>query len=140
MASAITTTSHAGFLKGLKNGAAPTQHEQLRAGVQKWVGLTFFGTMLKQARQGPFHSNTFDGGRGGQAFGSMYDQQMAEHMARGAGNKLVNAIVKSIESKQALGKRAYEKAARDSRGAGNAPAGQDVKQLRSTHATSTPRT
>jgi len=39
----------------------------------------------------------------------MFDQRIAEHMARGAGSKLVNSIVKHIEAKQAYQK---QKAAR----------------------------
>ena len=74
---------------------------------QKWVAQTFFGTLLKQMHNSPFRSKLFEGGRGGQAFGSMYDQQMAEHMARGAGQKLVNSIVRRIEAK-----RAYDKSSR----------------------------
>src|SRR4051812_26874427 len=71
---------------------------------QQWVAQTFFGTLLKQMRESPFHSNLFDGGRGGQAFASLQDQQMVERMGRGAGRKLVRAIVRKIEAK-----RAYEK-------------------------------
>jgi Rod binding domain-containing protein len=82
------------------------QHEKLINQTQKWVAQTFFGTLLKQVRQSPFRSELFDGGRGGQAYGSLYDQQMAEHMARGVGMKLVNSIVRKIEAKQA-----YQKAA-----------------------------
>ena len=81
-----------------------SQHDQLVKQTQKWVAQTFYGTLLKQVRQSPFHSKLFDGGRGGQAFGSLYDQQMAEHMARGTGQKLVQQIVRRIEAKQAYRK------------------------------------
>jgi Rod binding domain-containing protein len=76
-----------------------TQHEQLVKQTQKWVSQAFFGTMLKQMREDPFRSEMFDGGRGGQAFGAMYDQELASRMARGAGSKLVNTIVKHIEAR-----------------------------------------
>jgi Rod binding domain-containing protein len=85
------------------------QHGQLVAQTQKWVAQTFFGQLLKQVRNSPFRSELLDGGRGGQAFGSMYDQRLAEHMARGAGSKLVNSIVKRIEAKQAYQKSAHQK-------------------------------
>ncbi len=75
-----------------------SQHEKLVKQTQKWVAQTFYGTMLKQMRDSPFKSEIFDGGRGGQAFASMYDQQLADHMSRGAGQKLVNAIVHHIEA------------------------------------------
>jgi Rod binding domain-containing protein len=51
--------------------------------------------------ESPFKSDLFSGGRGGEAFSSLYHQQLADRMARGAGTKLVNSIVKNIEAKQA---------------------------------------
>lgn len=74
-----------------------TQREKLTAQAQKWVSQTFFGTMLKQMRNNPFKSDLFSGGRGGQVFGEMFDQQLAERMARGSGSKLVNSIVRKLE-------------------------------------------
>lgn len=82
---------------------SPTQHEKVVQQTQKWVAQTFFGTLLKQVRQSPFHSEKFDGGRGGEAFGAMYDQHLADHMARGSGKKLVDAIARKIEAKKAYG-------------------------------------
>jgi Rod binding domain-containing protein len=79
-------------------------HDALVKQTHVWVSQTFFGALLKQMRESPFRSELFDGGRGGQAFGSMFDQHLADRMARGAGKKLVNAIVKKIEAK-----KAYEK-------------------------------
>jgi hypothetical protein len=35
----------------------------------------------------------------------MYDAELAQRMSRGAGNKLVNAIVNRIEAKNAYGKQ-----------------------------------
>ena len=73
---------------------------------QLLVGQTFFGTLMKQLRQSPFRSEMFDGGRGGQAFGSLYDQQLTERMSRGAGTKLVHAIVRKLDVLQAYSKQA----------------------------------
>jgi Rod binding domain-containing protein len=81
-----------------------TQHQKLVKQTQKWVAQTFYGTLLKQLRQSPFQSKLFEGGRGGEAFGAMYDQQLADRMSRGAGQKLVNSIVKRIEAKHAYDK------------------------------------
>jgi len=80
------------------------QHKGLVKNAQKWVAQTFYGTMLKQAHESPFKDKLFSGGRGGQAFGSMLDGQLAERMARGSGNKLVNAIVNKIEHLHGDGK------------------------------------
>jgi Rod binding domain-containing protein len=76
-------------------------HEQLVKKTQVWVAQTFFGTLLKQMHDSPFRSELFDGGRGGQAFGALYDQRLCERMSKGVGSKLVNAIVRKIEGKTA---------------------------------------
>jgi hypothetical protein len=91
-------------LSGLNKIGAPSEHEQVVEQSQKWVAQTFYGTLLKQARNSPFHSKLFGGGRGGEAFGALFDQNMAEHMARGSGRKLVNSIARRIEAKKAYGK------------------------------------
>jgi Rod binding domain-containing protein len=83
-----------------KPGPAPAQHDRLTRQAQTWVAQTFFGTLLKQMENSPFKSDLFSGGRGGEAFSSLYHQRLAEHMTRGAGSKLVNAIVRKIEAKQ----------------------------------------
>jgi Rod binding domain-containing protein len=83
-----------------------SEHEKLVKSTQTWVATTFFGTMLKQMRESPFHSDLLDGGKGGQAFMTMFDQHLAERMARGSGTKLVNAIVRKIEAKRAYAKQA----------------------------------
>jgi Rod binding domain-containing protein len=77
--------------------ASDRQHEQLVHSTRQWVAQAFFGTLMKQMRESPFKSDLFEGGRGGQAFTSLYDQRLVEQMSRGAGNKLVNAIVHTIE-------------------------------------------
>jgi Rod binding domain-containing protein len=86
--------------------SAAGQHEKILAQAQKWVAQTFFGTLLKQVRESPFKSKLFDGGRGGEAFGALFDQHIAEHMARGSGQKLVNAIARRIEANSAYRKSA----------------------------------
>jgi Rod binding domain-containing protein len=83
------------------SSAGKSQHDQLTEKTQKWVSQTFFGTLLKQMGDSPFKSELFNGGRGGETFSSLYHQQLADRMARGAGTKLVHAIVKNIEAKQA---------------------------------------
>ena len=83
---------------------ALSHQDKLLKESQKWVAQTFYGTLLKQVRQSPFHSEKFEGGRGGEAFQSLYDQHLADHMARGTGRKLVDAIVRKIDAKKAYGK------------------------------------
>jgi Rod binding domain-containing protein len=55
--------------------------------------------MLKQMRNSPFKSQMFEGGRGGEAFGELYDQHLIDRMSSGVGNKLVGAIVRKIVNK-----------------------------------------
>jgi len=81
--------------------AKPSQHDALVAQTRKWVAQSFFGPILKQMRQSPFRSDLFDGGRGGEAFDELYDQELTNHMTRGTGGKLVNSIVNRIEAKKA---------------------------------------
>lgn len=84
--------------------SADQQHAQLVKQTQKWVAQTFFGTLLKQMRDDPFKSEVFDGGRGGEAFGALYDQELADHMSRASGTKLVNSLVRKMEASKAYGK------------------------------------
>ena len=97
-----TTTKPTSIVDSLFRGAMTppkgSTHDQLVEQTEKWVASSFYGELLKQVRNSPFKSDLFSGGRGGEAFGSMQDQQMAEHMTRGAGRKLVNAIVRRIEA------------------------------------------
>jgi Rod binding domain-containing protein len=66
---------------------------------QRWVAQTFFGTLLKQIRNSPFKSEIFSGGRGGQAFGPLFDQNIVDRIAHGAGSKLTQSIVRRIAAK-----------------------------------------
>lgn len=112
-----THSAHASAIPKTPAGHGPlSPHTRLQKEVQKWVAQTFFGAMLKQMHEGPFHSKLLDGGRGGQAFAGLYDQRLAEHMAQAAaGHRLVNSIVSKIErSKEA--RAAYAKTARGAPG------------------------
>ena len=106
-----------GSLAALQAPNRATNSNALRNEAEKLVAGTFFGSMLKQMRNSPFRSELFDGGRGGQAFGSMYDQHLAERMARGAGKKLVNQIVRKLEARKAYAKSAVRRDPRDLRDA-----------------------
>jgi Rod binding domain-containing protein len=79
------------------------EHEQLVKTTEKWVAQTFYGELMKQMHNSPFKDKMFSGGRGGEAFGQMFDQKLAEKMSSGAGHKLVDSIVDSIERKRAKG-------------------------------------
>jgi hypothetical protein len=77
---------------------APTRHQQLTKQAQRLVAQTFYGTLLKQMHESPFKSELFSGGRGGQAFGPIFDQHLIDRMSRGAGgDKLVRSMVRRWE-------------------------------------------
>jgi Rod binding domain-containing protein len=99
------TTHSVHFSKRFSNAKpvlpAAKHHAELVKQAQKWVSQTFFGPMLKEMRNSPFKSEMFSGGRGGEAFSEMFDQQLADHMGRGSGKKLVDALVHKMEGPQA---------------------------------------
>src|SRR6185437_16003559 len=77
-----------------RNSAPMTPHDKkLMKNSQRLVSQTFFGTMLKQMHNSPFKSKIFSGGRGGEAFGSMLDQRIADHMAKGTAGGLVDSMI-----------------------------------------------
>jgi len=82
-----------------------THHEKLVQQTRKWVAMSFFEPMLKQMRESPFHSDLLDGGEGGKAFASMYDERLSERMASDASDTLVKSIVKKIEGRQAYARQ-----------------------------------
>ena len=85
--------------------APKTEHDKIQETARKWVAQTFYGPMLKQMRESPFKSELFAGGRGGQAFSTLMDQHLADHMSRAAGSKLVNAIARKLEAKAGYAKQ-----------------------------------
>jgi Rod binding domain-containing protein len=80
-------------------GADDTQTERLTHEAQRWVSQTFFGTLLKQMHDSPFKADWVTGGRGGEAFSSLYDQHLADRMARASGRQLVQSIVRQIQGR-----------------------------------------
>ena len=83
-----------------------TENDKIHETARKLVAQTFYGAMLKQMRESPFKSEIFSGGRGGQAFSSLLDQHLADHMSRSAGSKLVNAIARKLQAKAGYAKQA----------------------------------
>lgn len=86
---------------GRAGGDLATQSARVEKQARQLVSQTFFGTLLKQMRDSPFKSDLFEGGRGGQAFSGMFDQKLIDQMSRGAGNKLVNAVVRKFDARRA---------------------------------------
>lgn len=97
---AMKPLTFADHVVGSKN-VQKTPHDQLVEQTQKWVSQTFYGTILKQMHNSPFRSDVFEGGRGGQAFGGLMDQHLADRMAKSTNNKLVRTLVRRIEARSA---------------------------------------
>ena len=79
--------------------ATTSRADQLRPVVREWVGQSFFGPMLREARGsslGPDDS-PFGGGRGGEAFGQLFDQHMARHASSGLDGGIVEAVVRKLD-------------------------------------------
>jgi Rod binding domain-containing protein len=85
-----------------------TQHQKLIQQTRKWVAQSFFEPMLQQMRQSPFHSNLFDGGEGGKAFNTMFDERLSERMASDASDTLVKSIVRKIEGGKAYARQTQQ--------------------------------
>jgi Rod binding domain-containing protein len=103
------------------NGAAgavldTASEAKLRHEAQRLVSQVFFGTLLKQMRNSPFKSELWSGGRGGEAFSGLYDQHMADRMAKASGRKLVESIVKSLRRSRTRNSGAADVVHMDMRG------------------------
>jgi Rod binding domain-containing protein len=71
------------------SASSGSRHDELVKTSQRWAAQTFFGTILKQMRNSPFKSELFSGGKQSEAFHELYDQHLAERMARSTGRRLV---------------------------------------------------
>jgi Rod binding domain-containing protein len=107
-----------------------SKHDQLVEQTRKWVAIAFFEPMLKEMRKSPFHSDLLDGGQGGQAFQSMYDERLSEKMSSSASDTLVSSIVRRIEAKKAYEKQSGGRVRTEGEGADR------VRKARSAAATS----
>jgi peptidoglycan hydrolase FlgJ len=108
-AGALKPLSASDFIPGAKVKDV-SEHDQLTEQAQKWVGQTFYGTLLKQMHDSPFKASWVDGGRGGQAFQPLLDQKIVDHLSRRSTSKsLVRSMVRKLERK-----RAYEKQSKSS--------------------------
>lgn len=70
---------------------------QLRQKVNEFVGLFFYGTLLKSARESRLTDSKIGfGGRGEQAFAAQLDMELAQRAGSAAGNSLSNAIARQL--------------------------------------------
>lgn len=74
-------------------GASREQRRaMLRRASEEMVGVTFFGEMLKLARNSKLKGELGHGGRGEEVFGGQLDQELARRVGAGMKNSLSEAI------------------------------------------------
>jgi hypothetical protein len=78
-------------------GASPERRKaMLRQAADEMVGITFFGQMLKMARNARIKGEFGHGGRGEEVFGGQLDQELARLAGQGMKNSLSEAIYKRL--------------------------------------------
>jgi len=78
--------------------ANPAQRRQmLRQAIDEVVGATFYGPMLKMARDNPFKGEFGHGGRGEEIFGAQLDMELARRASHASRNGLSDAIYRRLE-------------------------------------------
>jgi hypothetical protein len=76
----------------------PASADPLRQRIDQFVGLFFYGTMLKQARTTHLtDSKLGTGGRGGEAFAAQLDQTLAERMGQASHTSLGDALYRELD-------------------------------------------
>jgi Rod binding domain-containing protein len=82
------------------SGALRPEDTEARKHLRKLAGTlvaqTFYAPMMAQMRNSPFKDEKFSGGRGGEAFSQVLDQQIVSKMSRGH-DPLVESIIKRFE-------------------------------------------
>ena len=80
--------------------AGPAQRKaMLRRATEELVGVTFFGQMLKIARQSKLKGTFGHGGHGEEVFGSQLDQHLAQELGHAVKNDLSESIYKRFAAK-----------------------------------------
>jgi hypothetical protein len=77
------------------SSSTPGQHSQqaaLRKQVDEFVGITFYGTMMKAMRNSTIKGKYGHGGRGEEVFQSQLDFELASRMGRSQHNSLNEAV------------------------------------------------
>ena len=73
---------------------------ELQKTAEQLVNSLFMGTMLKGMRNSPFKDDLFSGGKAGNAYAGMFDQQLTQHAGGGLAQDLVRSMVKAYRKHQ----------------------------------------
>lgn len=85
---------------GQPTGVKPASDKRtaaLREATNELVGSTFYGEMLKIARNSPVKTELFHGGRGEEMFRAQLDAEFARRAGGATNTSLTDAIVKRLE-------------------------------------------
>lgn len=74
---------------------------KLRATAETLVNQMFMGSMLKQMRSSPFKDDTMSGGKAGDAYAGLFDQNLSAKAGGGMGKGLVDVMVKHLKGNHA---------------------------------------
>ena len=75
----------------------------MRSVVDKVVGLTFYGTLLRAQRSASLQGSIGHGGRGEEIFGAQLDQVLAERAGVASGFNLSEVIVRRLSGQVRTG-------------------------------------
>jgi len=70
--------------------------DELREKIEEFVGVTFFGTLLKTMRTSHLRGKYGHGGRGEQIFRAQLDMELAQRAGRGLRSSLTEAIYRQL--------------------------------------------
>ena len=81
----------------VSNVNASSGPDVLRRHIDEFTGMFFYGTILKQMRQGRLTDAQIGfGGRGEEAFAAQLDMELAQRIGRASHNALGDAIYKQL--------------------------------------------
>lgn len=85
------------------SGSRDAELERMRTVVDKVVGLTFYGTLLRAQRSASLRGSIGHGGRGEEIFGAQLDQVLAERAGVASGFNLSEVIVRRLSGQVGAG-------------------------------------
>ena len=83
-----------------------TTNSELRTVVDEFVGLSFFGTLMRQFRQSQDMNSPFHGGQGEKIFAAQLDAEFAQRIGQRFQSTLGETMYRQLSQKKAKARRA----------------------------------
>lgn len=83
--------------------AGEKRDNELRRRVDEFVGMTFYGTLLRTMRNSSMKGPYGHGGRGEEIFTGQLDTILAQRMGQASGSSLNEAVYRSLSSRAKAG-------------------------------------